>query len=1405
MRNATPKNCAVIVPVYNAFPHAAACLRSVLEHTPPECRILVVDDCSSLGELAAHLPPELLASGRIELTRNRENLGFVRTCNSAISRCAPCDVVLLNSDTLVTSNWLAKLQAAAYSRADVGTVTPLTNNGTLCSIPRPLSDNQIPAPYTLDEFAALVERISARRYPELPTCVGFCTYIKREVIDRVGLLDADGFRDGYGEENDFSCRAQAAGYVDILDDATYVYHRGAQSFQERAGDLIARHGVVLEQKQPGYRQRVRRFIHQNPLRPVHQRIAKALLEEWNDSARLRVLHVLHMPPLTSDAPGERRPGGTEYHVADLVRSVAEVAHWSLHVACDAYYLTAHLPGREQHYTFSFHDLDLQEILDPRLFDIVHLHQGSVFPHERLADALLQHGSYIVSLHDFHLVCPKSTRLIGDERFCAGQECTVDCGYSPHAIRALRSASVRLLENALAVLHFSATMRRQFEEVLPVNCRWKHLPHGVDLSPVSEASAVAGPSRPTAARPLRVAFLGALSAAKGVRLVRQICDHERLPGGVPVEWHLVGFHTREVTFGRQLIRHGEYRREELPERLAAVAPDLVAILSVAPEAYCYALDEALLCGIPVVVTPLGAPAERVAEYGCGWVLDRLDAESFLELLHRIVDDWDGYLALRSRIGELKIRGTRDMAAEYAALYTQARPVDSASPPSARRELLHRLLERPPKPRPLLAATPPLLSAAAAEETSAATAAEHIATGTRHHQDGQTHLAEACYWRALACDPQSPHALHLLGVIARQVNRPDLANHYISRAVAIHPDNAEFHNNLGAVLLALDRPQAAEAAYRRAVSLDPHYFQAHVNLATLLRDHGRLDAAAELYHRAVQISPRAADVHLRLGQVCADLERWSEAATSFRHAVEILPNRTDAFLGLGNAQHQLGELDAAVVSYASALRIQPENVTAYFNLGNAFASQEKWQQADEAYRHCQRLQPDQTLWQVRRATLFPTVFASTAEMDRCQRDMVQRWRRLAERNSRFDLAALGSIGCGPPFNLQFTAADLRPLKKAYADIFRHAFPQEPAARNPRGNRPRLGIVVSRGHEALFLKSMGEVIESLDRELAELVVACPSRGASTLRQAIRRESVEVLPLPAAVDRAADVLRAAQFDVLYYWEVGTDALNYFLPFFRPAPVQCTSWGIQATSGIPAMDYFLSSRLVEPAQAADHYTEKLLLADTLLSRQRRAVLEKPRSRADFGFTPRDHLYVCPQHLGKLHPDFDHLLSEVLDRDSQGNLVLVEDQSGFAARRLRERFHQSLAAVVRRVVFLPRLSRPDYLALVALADVLLDPIHFGGVNSSYDAFSLGKAVVTKPSPFHRGRYTLGCYRSMGIGDCIAQTDRDYVNIALKLGTDAPWRFAVEAKIRAASDMLFDNHRAVGEHERLFAEMIAAAR
>ena len=717
---------------------------------------------------------------------------------------------------------------------------------------------------------------------------------------------------------------------------------------------------------------------------------------------------------------------------------------------------------------------------------------------------------------------------------------------------------------------------------------------------------------------------------------------------------------------------------------------------------------------------------------------------------------------------------------------------------------------------------------------------LTTAIAHHQAGRLREAEEIYREILAANPQEPDASHLLGLISHQAGRHDAAVEEIRRAVRLRPNAARFHNSLAVVYTALGQLADAVNSYRAALQAKPDYADAHCNLGAALLDQGKPDEAIAALRQAIQLKPDYAGAHNILGNALAAAGSPNQAETAYRQALRIDPEYPEAHFNLGNLLQDGGKPDAAIAAYRSALQLKPDYVKAlnnlgnayrdqgrledaveayrralvidpdfvdaHFNLANAYRRQDRPEQAAESFRRLARLEPDEALWGLQIAALCPAVFESADKAARYRKTLTGELERLTARRPRLTLSGPAVNGSEPPFNLQFASGNLRPIKEAYARVFDGCFDDE-SPQNPRkGRRPRIGVVVTAGNERLFLKSMRGVLERIDPALLEVTVVCHAVGFDLLGSALARSKVQFLKISQQLDRAAAVVRQAQFDLLYYWEVGNDSVNYFLPFFHLAPVQCTSWGIQATSGIGRMDAYLSSRLVEPDDAQDHYSERLLLADTLLTYQYPVSMpDSPKSREEFGFSVDQHLYLCAQHLGKFHFDFDALLGEILRRDDRGRVVVTEDRYGHNTRKLQGRFALTLPDVAERVIFLPRQANPDYLALTAAADVLLDPPCFGGVNTTYDGLALGKPIVTLPSGFHRGRYTSGCYRKMGYTECVASSAEDYVRIAVSLGTDPDYRAEVETQIRSRSPLLFEDHEAVREHERLFGQLIEESR
>jgi tetratricopeptide (TPR) repeat protein len=679
------------------------------------------------------------------------------------------------------------------------------------------------------------------------------------------------------------------------------------------------------------------------------------------------------------------------------------------------------------------------------------------------------------------------------------------------------------------------------------------------------------------------------------------------------------------------------------------------------------------------------------------------------------------------------------------------------------------------------------------------------GVAHERVGHWAAAERCWRRALELNPAQAAAHASLATILERQDRLEEAVAECRRALELQPDFAEALSNLGTLLSKQSQGEAAAECWRRAIESQPEFVAAHINLGGWLSQQGRWDEAAACYRRAIDLQPESADAHGHLAGVLAGQDRPIEALAEYRRAIELRPDFPEMYNNLAGVLESVGKFDEAIECCRRAVEMKPDLAAARGNLGMLLSGQGRVDEARACYAEAIAIEPLEPVWKLNRLTLCPTVFASNREIDDYRQGLLEELAHFDTATLDRDFPNRATSGCMPAFNWQFHGRNDRPLREAYARLFRGCFDDETAPGS--SGRPRVGMVVTHAHEGAFARSLGAVIERMDPERFEIVIIGPERGVSTLRSAIRGQHVRIVGVANQLERFVAAIRAEQLDVVYYWEVGTDPVNYFLPFHRLAPVQCTSWGIQVTSGIPHLDYYLSSGLVERDDAQQHYTEKLVLADTLLTFQRRSARQGPvMPRETFGIHPDRHVYLCAQQLGKFQPDFDPILAGILRRDEQGLVVVTGDrQGGPIAKLLRQRFESTMPDVVERIVFLPMQPTREYLNLVADADVLLDPLHFGGVNSSYDGFSLNQPIVTLPSPYQRGRYTLGCYQKMGVLDCVATDAEHYVEIAVALGTDSSRRAEVVEKIRGASDALFEDRSAVTEHERLFGELIDQAR
>ena len=668
-------------------------------------------------------------------------------------------------------------------------------------------------------------------------------------------------------------------------------------------------------------------------------------------------------------------------------------------------------------------------------------------------------------------------------------------------------------------------------------------------------------------------------------------------------------------------------------------------------------------------------------------------------------------------------------------------------------------------------------------------KQLETGLAHHRMGRLEEAATCYRSILEQVPRHAEALQLLGATATQRGDHAEAVRLIQAAIEVNPEVALYHANLALVYNALGLWEDALSCCEAALGLDATDAELY-GIKGMVQCHlGRPEAALATLDRALELRPDDAALHNSRGNALRLNGRSSDAAAAYETALQYRPdypealnNRAVLFLAEGQAPQAEAMLERAV-------RIKPRFPEALNHLGMVCQLQSKMSEADRAYQAALSLEPDQPLWQIRRAVACPVISTGDRATSRWRR----RFAKILADLPRVDLArhmsSLATSHAEPPYHLAYQGEDNLALKRDFATLYRCSYP--PAEKIGSGG---IAFLVTGGHEGIFLNCNLGLLQQWQGSLP-LTLIGTVEGLNRIRPLLQGTDINLLSLSADFADNVERIRAAAFDLIYYWEVGSDAVNYFLPFFRLAPVQCTSWGTPETSGHPGIDYYLSCLAWEDESATSRYTEQHLLLNRI---PMHFLPPSPPKRSTSGWKEsglQGNIYFCAQNIMKLHPDFDLLLGEILKRDDRASVVLVEGKQEWWTHLLKQRLSRQPGVQSERITFLNRLDYTTYLQLVHQADVVLDSLHFSGGATSYEALSLGVPVITLPGDFSRGRFTSGCYQQMGITTPVARDREDYIELALRMARDREFRQHAREQVAAARDRLVEDRDAAWEFEQ----------
>ncbi|MEE3418733.1 MAG: glycosyltransferase [Methanosphaera sp.] len=683
---------SIIVPIYNAYEETKACIESILNYTTIPYDLYLIDDCST-DERIKDLLSSYESYSDIHVITNKVNQGFVKNINLGFEKSSN-DVVILNSDTEVTPKWLQKLKITAYSRKNIATVTPISNNAGAFSVPKKDEDNEIDSELGLLATSNIIEKISKKDKIYVPTGNGFCMYIRRDAIYDVGFFD-EIFGMGYCEENDFCMRALKKNWLHTVDFSTFIYHKHNVSFSSMKEKLFEENREILEEKHPEYKYELLNLVNSLDFNNLRDNISRTLTctQKFKFNIK-RILYLIH-----------EGTGGTLHTSIDLMKNLPE--------NIEAYLLTA---GKDSIKLYKFSqkidvsnssdndDEFLQHlylissweitsdytiknpfntefrkiyfnVLNELKIDLVHIRHLIRHSFDMPYVAKKLGIPVVLSFHDFYYICPSHNLLDDKEEYCGGHctkvysnsgQCNISAGLNVPTLKTFvqtwRKQVKEMFENCDAFVTTSQSAYDLYTEFYPElkDKLFSIIEHGRDIQ---TPNSVINLPEFKDDESIRIVFPGHINANKGAALIKDIKKYDK---NNLLEFHYMGNLNPKYKLDEIGIHHGYYKRSEFCKEIHEIKPHFIGLLSIWPETYCHTLTEGWSCGIPVISLDIGALGERIHKNGGGFFIEN-DGKKAYDKIIEISENYEKYKEVINGIPSIKFKTTKEMTEEYIRLY------------------------------------------------------------------------------------------------------------------------------------------------------------------------------------------------------------------------------------------------------------------------------------------------------------------------------------------------------------------------------------------------------------------------------------------------------------------------------------------------------------------------------------------------------------------------------------------------------------------------------------------------------------------------------------------------------------------------------------------------------------------
>lgn len=682
------------------------------------------------------------------------------------------------------------------------------------------------------------------------------------------------------------------------------------------------------------------------------------------------------------------------------------------------------------------------------------------------------------------------------------------------------------------------------------------------------------------------------------------------------------------------------------------------------------------------------------------------------------------------------------------------------------------------------------------------------GTVLQKQGKLEEAIDAYRRALSINPNLVEARHNLGKALNQQGKSAEAAQVCQPVLRLNSSDAQGYKTLGAVFKEQVKSAATIQAYQEPQKCTSSLAQTYCDLGRKLKAQGQLEEAAYAYQQALKLDPGLAKAHNNLGTIFKVQGKLEEAAHAYHQALKLDPELAAPYSNLGTISTAQRKLATAVQMYRQALKLNPNFAGTYYNLGNVLRAQGKLVEAGQAYQQALRLDPNFAEAEFSLCiSQLPTVYshfeeisASRARYQQHLNNLSQRYRTAAPAER---VNAARAVGVSQPFYLAYQGENDRDLQRSYGELLCHlmtsCYPQWSRLISPRSLDPRkkirVGFVSGHFHyHSVWKIPLRGWIENLDRSKFELFGYYTNAKCDAETSVAQQCFTKFVQGPFSTSRWGEIIQQERLHVLIFPEFGMEQMTLRLGCLRLAPVQVAFGGHPETSGLPTIDYHLSSALMEPENGQEHYTETLIRLPNL------AVYYSPievqptlLTKQDLGLRDTDILFWCCQSLYKYLPQHDDIFPRISQKIKNSRFVFIKhlgDNSEVVTKTFLKRLSYAFKSFdldyKNHCVFLSRLDKSEFAGVTAIADIFLDTIEWSGNNTAMESAAFHVPMVTFPGSMMRGRHVMAILKRMGIDETIASSKDEYIEIAARLAKDRNYRQQVATKIAKNKHKLYND-------------------